>query len=329
MDINALKPSLRIIFICLYAVISIISGCSDGKDSGFELESELVGCAETSSCAPNPSLQLGLERPAQVQIPSNYTTSTLYPLIIVLHGYGFNGEAETIYLGLDTLVDDKQYILVKPDGTANANGVRFWNGTPACCAETAENDDNAGIDYNLVDDVSYIRSLIEQAAATYSIDTNRIGLFGHSNGGFMTLRMACEASELITSVISLAGSTFADAKNCAPATYPVNVLLLHGDADQTIFYQGGTNSGNPYPGALETAKRFAQLAGCDSDNAITLENRDIDGSITGSETEVLSYPGCSEDVDIELWTIVGGPHIPFPWTADAREAFVDWLTQRG
>ena len=36
--------------------------------------------------------------------------------------------------------------------------------------------------------MAYIRKLIETAALTYSIDTSRIGLIGHSNGGAMTLR---------------------------------------------------------------------------------------------------------------------------------------------
>lgn len=325
--INVANP-----IILFLGVLSILlaSGCSSGGNGGggpgdTEFPSELSGCADTDSCASNPPLQIGKERPAQVQIPANYTPTKRYPVIVVLHGYLTSGKIESLYLGLDRRVDESQYILVMPDGTPNANGVRFWNATPACCAESAKVDDNAGVDYSQIDDVAYIRGLIEEAAATYSIDTSRISLFGHSNGGFMALRMACEASDIVASVISLAGSTFKEATSCTPATHPVNILALHGDADEAILYGGGTFEGSSYPSATETVSRFAQLAGCNSGNTIASENLDIDGSIAGAETTVLSYTDCSEGVDVELWSIVGGSHTPLPWTAGAVESFVDWL----
>ena len=324
---NVTNPS--IVFLGILSIL-FASGCSSGGNgeggaSNIEFISELTNCADTDSCASNPPLQIGKERPAQVQIPANYTPTERYPVIVVLHGYQANGEIESLYLGLNRRVDESQYILVMPDGTPNANGVRFWNATPACCAKSAQVDDNAGVDYSQIDDVTYIRDLIEEATATYSIDTSRISLFGHSNGGFMALRMACESSDIIASVISLAGSTFEEATSCTPATHPVNILALHGDADETVLYEGGTFEGSSYPSATETVSRFAQLAGCNSGNSIASENLDIDGSIAGAETTVRSYTDCSEGVDVELWSIVGGAHIPLPWSAGAVERFVDWL----
>lgn len=139
----------------------------------------------------------------------------------------------------------------------------------------------------------------------------------------MALRMACEASDLVTSVISIAGSTFDEASSCAPATYPVSVLTIHGDEDGTIPYEGATFLGASYPGAVETADRFATLAGCTSSSL--LDNIDVDASIDGDETTVLSYADCAPDTEVTLWTIVGGPHIPFPWADSAKDSFVDWL----
>jgi polyhydroxybutyrate depolymerase len=305
----------------------LVSACSDSNNSNNAIVSEppesrgLIGCADTDSCFSNPTLQIGAERLAQVQIPSDYTTTTRYPLIIVLHGFGANGGPQSIYLGLNTRVDSKQYVLVVPDGTENADGKKFWNATPACCAASQEEFQ--------VDDVAYIRSLIEEAAANYSIDPARIGLIGHSNGGFMSLRMACEASDLVTSVVSLAGSTFADDASCAPATHPVSVLAMHGDADDTILYDGGQFGfdPNPYPGAKETIERFAAHAGCDSSNPLIAANLDVVGSIAGLETSVLQYSSCAEGVDVDLWTMVGAPHVPFPWVASALDLVVEWIIE--
>jgi polyhydroxybutyrate depolymerase len=301
------------------ACLLLLTACSDSNNSSFDtspLPPVLTGCADTNSCFSNPDLQIGGERPAQVQIPSNYTTTTRYPLLIVLHGFRAVGSLQAAYLGFDVRVDSKQYVLVTPDGTENASGRRYWNATPACCAFTDEE--------RQVDDVAYIRGLIAEAAATYSIDPKRIGLVGHSNGGFMALRMACEASDLVTSVVSLAGSTFADDASCAPATYPVSVLLMHGDEDASIAYSGDSILGNGYPGALETARRFAAHAGC-NDTPMMAPNLDVLGGVDGAETEVLEYTGCADGTDVTLWTLVGGPHIPFPWVASSTDLMIDWI----
>ena len=314
-------------FVAALGILCILSAaaCNDSGTSAAPVVSEpavngrLTGCADTGSCASKPALHIGEDRAAQVQIPSNYTTKTRYPLIIVLHGLGGDGDAISRYFGLDARVDSKQYILVVPDGTKGANGLNFWNATAACCAASQQDLQ--------VDDVAYIRSLIAEAAATYSIDTRRIGLIGHSNGGFMALRMACEASDLVTSVVSLAGSTFADDARCTPATKPVSVLTLHGDADTRIPYTGDQTGPAPYPGARETIKRFAAHAGCDSSNPVMAPNLDVVGNIAGAETTVLEYSGCPAGVDVALWTIVGAGHGPGPWNAAALDSIVDWVIE--
>ncbi len=325
---NTRKSRRQVIIQCasfVGAVLSILlaSACSDGGGGGnkfveiVEPDIGLTGCADDNSCFSNPTLEIGGDRLAQVYIPSDYNTATRYPLIILLHGFGATGAVQAAYLGLDGRVDSHQYVLVAPDGTENEEGRKFWNATPACCAFFDGDTD--------VDDLAYIRGLIEEAAATYSIDVSRIGLFGHSNGGFMALRMACEASDLVTSVVSLAGAAFDDAAMCQPATNPVSVLTIHGTSDGTIAYDGGSNAGNPYPGALETIELFAENADCDTANPVMLENKDLMESLDGSETTVLDYPGCKGGTEVELWTIEGGPHIPFPWVASGLDSFVDWL----
>lgn len=305
----------------LLSVTLLVAACSDSdsrpaNDNVMDdlNASPLMGCADTNSCVSNPPLELNAERPAQVQIPVDYNTSTRYPLVIVLHGRGANGAVQSIYFGLDDRVDSAQYILVTPDGTLDANGRSFWNATDVCCATSPEDFE--------VDDVGYIRELIEEAAVTYSIDPGRVGLIGHSNGGFLSLRMACDSSELVTSVVSLAGATYDDPAMCAPATNPVSVLLLHGTADDTIFYDGVEDA---YPSAPEAARRFASLAECELDNPSMPANIDVIGEVPGPETEILRYEACAPGVDVELWTLVDGSHIPFPWVDEQVDAMVDWM----
>jgi polyhydroxybutyrate depolymerase len=263
----------------------------------------------------NPPLTIGGERPAEVEIPRDYDPTVEHPLVVVLHGFGpFGGRIQAGFFGLLDVVDEKDLVMLLPDGTLNEDGDRFWNGASFCC-----DPDNA------IDDVTYLTGLIEEAKQTYNIDAKRVYLVGHSNGGFMSFRMACEASESITAIASLAGSTFADAADCKPETLPVSVLALHGTADTTILYDGEPGG---YPSAVDTVEYFAAAAGCDTESPATIGNVDLVPMVPGDETEQVEYTvGCEEGLDAELWTIEGGLHLPFFRAPGAEEpAFADLVT---
>jgi polyhydroxybutyrate depolymerase len=79
------------------------------------------------------------------------------------------------------------------------------------------------------------------------------------------------------------------------------VLAVHGDADETVLYQGngllGYQFGNP--SVPERMAQWAERDGCDPtpttkqpDNGLTLER----------------WRGCAAGTDVELWTIAGWGH---------------------
>ena len=194
---------------------------------------------------------LGGERPARVVLPDDFDPNTPLPLLVLLHGYGSTSSTQSIYFGASVHVREQgDFILLLPEGRANLQGVQYWNATDACC------------DYfdAQTDDEGYLADLITEALAKFNVDEDRVFLLGHSNGGFMAHRMACRRAELITGIISLAGPTFDDEADCAPAR-PVSVLQVHGTGDVVVGYSGGniyTPSGllGPrYPGAQTTVDR--------------------------------------------------------------------------
>ncbi len=276
----------------------------------------LFGCGSSVSgpeFSSNPPLTLNSDRPAKVFIPTPYDPEQSYPLVILLHGFGSDGEQQNIYLGLSTHVSSKQYILVTPNGTQNAQGSRFWNATPACCdfEETG------------VDDVAYVRSLIAEAKETYNVDHDRVYTLGHSNGGFLSYRLACEAADVITGIATIAGSTFNDPAECQPATPAVSVLAVHGTADDTIFFDGLEDA---YPSAEDTVARLAGVAGCDTESPTTPPNLDVLTGENGDETVVTRYEtGCAGGVEAELWAMEGGTHVPFNFAPEFVPMVLDWL----
>lgn len=223
------------------------------------------------------------------------------PLIVALHGYGSSSAFVDAYFRLTQRSDQRGFLLVHPEGTVDRRGHRFWNATDACC----------NLDAAPVDDSTYLSGLITAVAARYTVDPKRVFVVGHSNGGFMAHRLACDHADQIAAIVSLAGAMDADPTKCRPSA-PVSVLQIHGTADATIEYAGGTfAAGHAYPGARATAGAWVALDRCAATPAPAAAPLDVDLTLAGAETTVERYTaGCAAGTAVELWTIRGGAHIP-------------------
>ncbi|QAY63767.1 alpha/beta fold hydrolase [Xylanimonas allomyrinae] len=252
-------------------------------------------------------------RPFALTVPAGYDAGTPVPLVVGLHGYTSSGAELASYLGLTAQSQDRGFLLATPDGTPDADGKPFWNATTACC-----DFHDTG-----VDDSAYLAHLITTVEAQYAVDPARVYVVGHSNGGFMALRMACEHADLVTAVVSVAGEMTDDVSSCTPAR-PVSVLQVQGDADETIRYRGGSNGpGRRYPGAEQTVADWAGLDGC---AAAPQEGPalDLEDTVSGAETTPLTWSPCEAGTEVALWTIAGGRHVP-AWSPTFGPALADWL----
>jgi polyhydroxybutyrate depolymerase len=237
-------------------------------------------------------------RPYATTVPSSYLPSKPAPMVILLHGYLLDAETEDNYFGLSKLAKDKGFLVALPNGTKSSSGSRFWNATDACC----------NLEGSSVDDVAYLTAVIADMKHRYNVDPKRVFIAGHSNGGFMAHRMACERSADIAAIMSLAGEQFLDPQKCK-ADHPVAVLQVQGDQDEVVAYGGGAFApGLNYPGAKRTIDTWAAKNGCNSLLAATTDTLDLDSSLSGDETTI-SRHFCTQGA-AELWTIAGGKHIP-------------------
>jgi len=155
------------------------------------------------------------------------------------------------------------------------------------------------------------------------VDANRIYLIGHSNGGFMSYRMAYDHPDLVAAVASLAGASPAQLDRAAPAV-PVNILQIHGTKDTTIKYDGDHIGKYDYPGAEATTKMWAAYNGCSTKPISPTKTLDLERHIDGNETKITRYAGNGHGGDVELWTIEGGSHIPLISDSFSREV-IEWL----
>ncbi|HZW10998.1 MAG TPA: GC-type dockerin domain-anchored protein [Phycisphaerales bacterium] len=249
-----------------------------------------------------------------VYLPSTYDDSTPMPLIVMLHGYSTSGSQQEAYFRFLAHQEAYGFMLAIPQGEDDLLGNPFWNATDACCDFF-----DSG-----VDDSAYLLAVIDAVKAICAVEERRVCLVGHSNGGFMAYRMACDHADVIASIASLAGATHDDPDDCAPST-TVHTLEIHGTDDNVIFYEGGYIGSSHYPGAVETAELWAANNGC----AVVADHSspplDLDRGIPGAETLIATYEqDCAPGGSAELWTIVGGGHTP-SLSASFSPAVIEWL----
>lgn len=283
------------------------STCLDAADVDADVQ---ITAADGGACGPIG----GNRRPVTVHVPPSYSPGTPMPLVVMLHGYTASGALEESYLQLTAQADARGFIYAYPDGTVDQFGNRFWNATPACCDLFATG----------IDDSGYLSGVITSLAAKYSVDPKRVYVIGHSNGGFMSYRMACDHADQIAAIASLAGAMFDDVSSCTPAN-PVSVLEIHGTADNTILYAGGSIAGRPYPGAETSIEDWVSLDGCVDSPDLSAPPLDLVATLAGAETDVTRFQaGCASASGVELWTMNGASHIP-AFTPQFAPGLVDFL----
>ena len=315
---------MRRIVPLIVCALALVSCSSNGSDSTAEPTSTVAATqptdttpADTTPSDTVPPDTTGTtvslaDRPFDVFVPSSYQEGSPAPLLVLLHGYGATGAIQEGYLGLQAIAEARGFLYVHPDGTKNVLGDPFWNATDACCQRLQEN----------IDDVGYLMALVDDVSTRFDVDPKRVWFAGHSNGAFMSHRLACEQADHIAAIVSLAGATWADPSKCSPSE-PVSVLQIHGTADLTIQYEGGSLFGRDFPSAMQTVETWSQKNACGALSPVD-GTLDLDGGIDGAESTVMSAADCPAGISVDLWTIAGGGHIP-SLSATFAQQVVDWL----
>ena len=133
--------------------------------------------------SPSPQFKLtvnGVVRDYRLFRPAKDTPR---PLVIMLHGaMGASAQIEE-YLNLTAVAARENFAVAYPQGVS-----RTWNDTRLLKDRKAYNASTA-------DDVAFLNELVDQLVKQGVADPKRVFISGLSNGGFMAMRMACEAPE--------------------------------------------------------------------------------------------------------------------------------------
>ena len=297
-----LTASTRVLAACLAAAVLSLAGCDRGADSG-------EGGTPPSPASSTPGDGLGevqfgsvvtpdgRERTYRLYIAATARPNLPVPLLVAMHGGGGSGEQFERTSGFDAVADQRGWLVAYPDGVGGpgtADRLRTWNGGTGYCCGAAERDD--------VDDVEYIRLLVQQISSERPVDPLRTYAAGHSNGGIMAYRLACELSDVIVAVGLQAGSLGVDP--CAPPR-PVSLLHLHGTADRNHPIDGGVGpsgiSGVDFNPAIDGVRTLAAADGCPSSPRAEVDaaNPDVTRAI---------WSPCLDGSAVEFVTVAGASH---------------------
>lgn len=163
------------------------------------------------------------------------------PLILGLPGAGQTARDFASYTGYSALADREGFSVAYPTATGSRP---YWN--------------ISGSRPDKPDDVAYLRQVISASVRAACADPDRVGVTGVSNGGGMSARLACDASDLIAAAAPVAGG-YGSLPDCHPRG-PVAILEIHGEVDQVVPYTG---KGPHNSGAVRTfLGQWRQLDGC-------------------------------------------------------------------
>ena len=173
----------------------------------------------------------GLKRDYLVHVPNSYRPGRAAPMLMALHGGGGTSDfqADDAKYKLISKSEQAGFIAVFPNGHSRLpSGIlATWN-AGACCGAAVKDK---------VDDVGFLREVILRVGRQASIDKRRVFVTGMSNGGLMSYRMACEASDLVRAIAPVAGTDNTIA--CTPAR-PVPVIHFHAADDDHVLFNGGS-----------------------------------------------------------------------------------------
>jgi polyhydroxybutyrate depolymerase len=232
----------------------------------------------------------GRERSFYLHLPSRFSETERYPLLVLLHGHNNNGASILHQTKMEAVADRYGFILASPNGTGRFGRVGLTWDVGTCCGSAQE---------KRVDDVGFLAALVDTLAAVLPVDRTHIAIAGFSAGGMLALRVACERSSLAQLYVNVQG-TMPDT-TCRP-TRPVSMLLIAGDEDEDMQEEHAENKrhhGRTFAtSALGTLRFWARHNGCSP--AITTKK-------APNRTDYVAT-GCALGTKTELVTVHGHPH---------------------
>ena len=221
-------------------------------------------------------------------------------IVLVLHGSMIDGKTIRQWTGyeFDEMADRHGFIALYPDGYENN-----WNDCRKDAPFAAKKEN--------VDDVGFLRALVEQYQTSNGVDPAKVFTFGYSNGGQMAYRLAIEQPNFVAAIAAVAANVPAPANNrCEGQGATPPVMLVSNTADEIMPYAGGEvrllgTSHGMVLSARESAEQFARRNGL-----VAPVTKTIDSQPGSSPLPVEQRTWVKDGKPMVTWyTVAGGGHV--------------------
>ena len=165
----------------------------------------------------------GKSRTYLLYVPNNVQENA--PLVLSLHGAGGTVSINTHDPNFHSVADKEGFIVAYPQGlptTFPGLGGMQANGW------TSEGEENF--------DTDFLKAVVEDVAAKYTIDRQRLYCCGFSNGGMMTYTMANVCSNQFAAFAAISGYPINEFHLHHTSWRPVPFLHIHGKNDDFVKY---------------------------------------------------------------------------------------------
>ena len=229
----------------------------------------------------------GATRNYVLYVPRSLAKDRPAPLLLVFHGGGGHAYNMPRFTGFNALAESRGFLVAYPDSLNT-----HWNDTRALSP---------------ADDVGFVSALLDELERSFPVDPARIYATGMSNGGFFAQRLACDLSDRIAAVASVAATMPETLVPLCHPAQPVSVMFIQGTADPLVHIEGGT--------VARTHGRSVSLA-----NAVYFWLNHDQINSKPESTDLPSYDrngtrvhrdvhaGGKQDTEVVVYTIRGGGH---------------------
>lgn len=264
----------RCLFVITMAVLTSVAASAAGRTDGI-------------------TVQVGdMARTCVVHLPPAYDGTRALPVVIAMHGAGGTGPEMVNATGFNDIGDREGFIAAYPEGITGRN--RGWTapfGKPVVGGAGSQVDD--------VDDVGFIRTLIDQLHTSYHTDPARVFVCGHSSGAYMAYRVANDLADRVAAAGVVNGSMAIRLLDGQPSipdipmpAAPISIIHVRGGKDNLVKFEGVKTDRVLAWSVPQCLEHFVRADGCATAGEVT---RDADHGVTRT-----LYSGGKAGTEVEL-----------------------------
>ncbi|TGM74513.1 poly(3-hydroxybutyrate) depolymerase [Leptospira bouyouniensis] len=242
-------------------------------------------------------LHQDLTRYYKIHVPKSYDGSVSVPLLFVFHGGGGNMDIQSNeeYYHQISKSEEIGHIVVFPNGFSEyrSGKIATWN-AGNCCGESKKQN---------IDDIGFVKSILNHLTNKANIDKKRIYSTGMSNGAMMSYQLACYMTDTFAAITAVAGTD--NTIDCRPSK-PISIFHIHAKNDDRVLFYGGAGSSftdrtliTDFVSVPKTISKWVQLNECNSSPKIILKNQEV---------QCDEYSGCKDGVKVKLCVTEDGGH---------------------